>query len=203
VSEEGPIGPTSPTLAPTRAPREVLELYILSKPGGAYDDDVRYIVGLYYETAPPVGVDPFLIGVQMCHETDELSSHWSQEPHRNPAGIGVTGTPGAGVSFPDWPSAVRAHLGRILAYALTDAEANTVQRALIDEGLGWRPLPERYRGIAPVLGALTGRWAADELYDKRIADIANSLLTARRPPPPAETSRGSATGSRASRPRPR
>ena len=177
IPGEDRIGPQSPLLTPARAPRAVFEDYIVGKPNGSYDDnEVRHIVGLYYETAPPVGVDPFLICVQMDHETGHLSSMWADEHHRNPAGIGVTGKEGEGVVFPDWRSAVRAHLGRILAYALTDSQANSIQRALIVEGLRWRPLPEQYRGVAPTLGALTRRWAADENYDKRIADIANALL---------------------------
>ena len=101
---------------------------------------------------------------------------WADEHHRNPAGIGVTGNEGEGVIFPDWRTAVRAHVGRILAYALTESQADSAQRALIAEGLQWHPLPEQYRGIAPRLGGLTRRWAADENYDERIASIANDLL---------------------------
>ena len=88
---------------------------------------------------------------QMIHETGALTSWWSQRPRRNPAGIGVTGqtrpekpATGAwqfdeqagiwkeGVAFPSWKDdSIPAHVGRMLAYALKDSQANDAQRALI------------------------------------------------------------------------
>ena len=49
----------------------------------------------------------------MAEETSHLTSFWSQRPRRNFAGIGVTGQPGAGLSFPDLKTAVHAHTGRL------------------------------------------------------------------------------------------
>ena len=88
---------------------------------------------------------------QLVHETGCLTSWWSQRPRRNPAGIGVTGqkrpeqpATGAwqfdeneqiwreGVAFPTWKDdAIPAHIGRMLAYALRDDQANAAQRELI------------------------------------------------------------------------
>lgn len=145
---------------------------------GAYsDDDVRWITRLYFETAAPAGLNPVLALAQMAEETDNLTSEWSQPPRRNPAGIGVTGEPGKGLSFPNWATAVRAHVGRLLAYAVAPGTETPAQQALIDEALGLRPLPANLRGAAPSLGGLTGKWAADPKYADKLCDHANALLT--------------------------
>ena len=153
---------------------------MLSRSHGRYTDaDVRTIIGLYFETTQAVGLDPLLVVAQMILETGNLTSFWSQRPRRNPAGIGVTGQPGEGVSFPSWQKAVRAHVGRLLAYALRVGQENDAQRRLIEEALTWRPLPARFRGVAPTLEKLSGRWAADREYADKIARIGNEIRAAR------------------------
>jgi hypothetical protein len=166
-------------LAPTRATLAQAQAYLLSQPNGSHSAaEVEEIVRLYFETAEPVGLDPCLVVAQMVHETGFLSSFWSQAPRRNPAGIGVTGEPGAGIAFPSWPVAVRAHIGRLLAYALARVQENDVQRALIEEALAWRPLPDHLRGAAPTLRSLAGTWAADLLYAQKVGNHANRLRAA-------------------------
>jgi len=163
-------------LAPPRATLGQAQHYLLSRPHGGYtDDDARWIARLYFETATPVGLDPLLAVAQLAHETDFLSSFWSQPPRRNPAGLGVTGEPGAGLSFPNWTAAVRAHLGRLLAYALPRGQGTPAQQELIAEALAWRPLPDRLRGCAPTLGGLTGTWGADPTYAPKVRDHANRI----------------------------
>jgi hypothetical protein len=120
----------------------------------------------------------------MLHETGNLTSWWSQRPRRNPVGIGVTGAPGVGLSFPSWQNdAIPAHVGRLLAYALTDARATPQQAGLIATALHWRPLPARTRGSAPTLKPL-GRvhnpsgegWASPgDQYGAKIAEIARAV----------------------------
>ena len=163
-------------LAPPRATLEQIGRHLTAGPTGAYSAaEVRRIARRYVDTARPVGLDPLLVVAQMSLETGNLTSHWSQPPRRNPAGIGVTGQPGAGLSFRDWRSAVRAHVGRLLAYALAIGEEDDAQRRLIDEALGWRPLPDRYRGIAPTLEGLAGTWAVDAGYAAKVRRIANEI----------------------------
>jgi Mannosyl-glycoprotein endo-beta-N-acetylglucosaminidase/N-acetylmuramoyl-L-alanine amidase len=166
-------------LAPPRANLAQVQRHLTARPAGAYTPaDVRRIARRYFDAAVPIGLDPLLAAAQMALETGHLTSHWSQPPRRNPAGIGVTGQPGAGVSFPDWRSAVRAHVGRLLAYALPAGRENDAQRALIEEALGWRPLPDRYRGIAPNLTGLAGTWAVDPEYAGKVRRIANAIQEA-------------------------
>jgi hypothetical protein len=144
--------------------------------------DITTIVETYRDLGEAGGIDWFLALAQMAHETGHITSWWSQRPRRNPAGIGVTGAtqqgmpdqpPGRGWhwdertpiwregwSFPTWDGhAIPAHLGRLLAYALRDEQADPTQLALINYALGYRPLPAHYRGAAPTISGLNGRWA--------------------------------------------
>jgi flagellum-specific peptidoglycan hydrolase FlgJ len=140
--------------------------------------DVTVILGSYLALHRECGVDPLLAVAQMSLETAWLTSYWAARPRRNPAGIGVTGQPGAGVSFPSWQVSTRAHAGRLLAYALPQGTGTTVQRSLIAEALAWRPLADAKRGTGATLGGLARSWAADPQYAVKVARIANQLLNA-------------------------
>ena len=133
------------------------------------------IIPAYWRLCVAVGLDPLLAVAQLAHETGYLSSDWCARPHRNPAGIGVTGEAGAGASFATWADdAIPAHVGRLLAYALVDG--NAVQRACIAQALAVRPLSARYRGIAPTLRGLGGTWAVPGWgYAAKLAAIATAL----------------------------
>lgn len=182
---------------------------------GYVDQDIhRTIIPEYWRVCLEGGIDPLLVVAQLIKETSErwpnlqrspyapLCSYWSQRPHRNPAGIGVTGRwsqeaqPGyaynsdrkryeQGLSFPSWKDdAVPAHVGRLLAYALPLGAENDAQRALIEKALSYRGLPDTMRGSAPTLKPLgkahnhTGQgWASPGTdYGRSIATIANAIL---------------------------
>jgi hypothetical protein len=143
--------------------------------GGYTDANVRGIVKRYVTTATSVGLDPLLVVSQMVLETGNLTSFWSQVPRRNPAGIGVTGEEGKGNTFTSWDKACRAHVGRLLAYALPEGAENAAQRALIREALKVRPLPSDRRGRAPTLAGLAGSWAMDPKYAGKLVRIANEI----------------------------
>ena len=194
-----PYSPESALLAPSppdAAARAVR--FILARPHGEYTEvDIAHtIVPAYFAVCASVGLDAVLLIAQMIHETGNLTSWWSQRPRRNPAGIGVTGRTMAGqprsldwakrddgvwaegVSFESWNgAAIPAHLGRLLAYAVTDAAANDAQRQLIEYAMLIRPLPASYRGVAPTITGLNGRWAVPgKDYGQRIATVANRML---------------------------
>jgi hypothetical protein len=119
-------------LGKPRAAAAQIESYLVGRPHGGYSaSEVREIASQYEKTTQAVGLDPLLVVAQMVLETDNLSSFWSQPPRRNPAGIGVTGEAGAGVSFPSWKAAVAAHVGRLLAYTLAKGAENEKQRRQI------------------------------------------------------------------------
>jgi Mannosyl-glycoprotein endo-beta-N-acetylglucosaminidase len=169
----------SKLLAPARTTAAQAERFLIPKPNGEYTDaDVRFILAQYFMVGPSVGLDPLLAIAQMGLETAFLSSFWAARPRRNPAGIGVTGEPGAGISFPSWKVSVRAHLGRLLAYALPANTGTAAQKALIAEALAFRPLPASKRGSAPTVKGLAKSWAADPAYADKIVNIANAMLKA-------------------------
>lgn len=186
----------SPILARATVPLMTI-LSRFPKPTRHYDaPTVDTILASYDDQATALGIDPLIAIAQMAHETGALTSWWSARPRRNPAGIGVNGleqrdqpTLGAawayddttkrwraGLSFASWEDhAIPAHLGRLLAYALTDAQASEVQRTVIRVALAARPLPASFRGSAPTLAGLNGRWAVGASYADGIARWANRL----------------------------
>jgi hypothetical protein len=170
------VTPASPLLAAPRATAGQAGRFLLGQAHGGYsDDDVRTLVGLYFQTASAAGLDPLLAVAQMSEETEHLTSFWSQPPRRNLAGIGVTGAPGVGLSFPDLPTAVRAHAGRLLAYAVAAGSGTAAQNELITAALAFRPLPDHLRGVAPTLQGLAGTYAADLQYAVKIAAVAERI----------------------------
>jgi len=181
----GAVAPAGPRItvgtkliAPARVAEHKLAAYLLSRPHGVYSDrQIRTISRRYDRIARSVGLDPLLVVAQMVLETGNLTSFWSQPPQRNPAGIGVTGAPGVGISFPNWTVAVQAHVGRLLAYALKAGTENAAQAELVRFALDVRPLPPSRRGVAPTLAGLAGTWATDTNYAKKIARIANEIRT--------------------------
>ena len=178
VTTPGPVTADTSLRAPSRAPAEQAERYLLARAHGGYSDaDVRTIVADYYAAATAVGLDPLLVVAQMVEETGHLTSFWSQPPRRNLAGIGVTGKPGEGLSFPDLQTAVHAHTGRLLAYSLPIGAGNQAQNQLIKEALSFRALPDRLRGAAPTLRGLAGTWAHDPQYADKLAGVANDIRT--------------------------
>jgi hypothetical protein len=173
--------PRSTILAAPRATQAQLRRHLVSRhhahrnPGRYKDSTLADIVQLYVTTCRSIGLDPLVAVSQMELETGHLTSKASQPPRRNPAGIGITGPGVAGVSFPNWSKAVRAHVGRLAAYALPRGQETPAQKALIAEALAVRPLPNSKRGSAARVAGLSRHWAADEHYANKIAGIAKQI----------------------------
>lgn len=187
----------SPILGPASGTAESAIVYLSARASQYEPGGVAEIVTAYRREGGPAGVDWFVALAQLAHETGNLTSWWCARPRRNPAGLGVTGEamiadarPGLdwagpdaaghyrrGLSFARWdPDAVRAHLGRLLAYALPAGAGTLAQRALIDEALGLRPLPAKLRGAARTWGDLDGRWAVPGVgYGERVTARANAM----------------------------
>lgn len=159
--------------------------------------DITTIVQAYARIGSAAGVDWFLALAQCAHETGSLTSWWCARPRRNPAGIAVTGAtlPGSpdyppgrnwawdglvwreGASFAAWDSdAVRAHLGRLLAYALPAGSGTPYQQELIAYALDVRGLSPANRGVALTITDLNGRWAVPGAeYGQRILSLAGRM----------------------------
>jgi hypothetical protein len=166
----------SSLIAPPRATQQQCVAYITKRVHGVYSDlDIASIVRSYFAYAS--GLDPLIAIAQMIKETGNLTSSWSQPPRHNPAGIGVTGAKGVGLSFATWEDAVRAHVGRLLAYALKQGTGSAGQQVMIDHALALRSLPAAYRGAAPTLQGLNTRWAKPGLvYANAIVEIGNAIM---------------------------
>jgi N-acetylmuramoyl-L-alanine amidase-like protein/mannosyl-glycoprotein endo-beta-N-acetylglucosaminidase len=139
------------------------------------DKTLADIINLYVKICKSVGVDPLVAVSQMELETGHLTSKASQPPRRNPAGIGITSASAQGVSFPTWNKAVRAHVGRLAAYAIPKGAGTQAQKALIAEALAVRPLPDSKRGSALRLKGLSHNWAEDRKYAHKIGRIAKEI----------------------------
>jgi flagellum-specific peptidoglycan hydrolase FlgJ len=161
-------------LAPTR--EQVVE-YVLSRPHGEYsDNDVRTIIQYYDEAATDTRLDVIIAIAQMALETGNLSSWWAARPRCNPAGIGVTGEVGKGISFGSWAQSVPAHVGRLLAYALrSSAQMSAKEYELIEIALRWRPLPEAMRGSGPTIALMARSWAADPEYASSLSRVYDDI----------------------------
>lgn len=162
--------------------------------GSAYDPvSVRTIVTTTFDFCAIADI-PGEIGIAQQFVEDSAnidddpglepySSYWALRPHRNPAGIGVTGAPGAGVSFPTWVDGIQAQIGRLLRYFLKDGVGTEAQQALMATAMHWRPLDHDLWGSATMLAHLgavrnpTGKGWADpgDAYGQHIADVANML----------------------------
>jgi hypothetical protein len=197
-------------LSPPRATKEQAIAYIVKRGSTAYTDfDLGVIGGHYWNIAVPAGIDPLLAIAQSIHETSDnghpMSSWWARRPRRNPAGIGVTGNKRttdphdthnfafdgsvepnmwrAGLSFASWELAVKAQVGRLLAFVLPAGQGTATQKELITFALNERPLPASLRGTATTLKLLGARhnptgngWASPGVqYGSRIAAIAREI----------------------------
>lgn len=152
---------------------------IEARENGEYtQSDINLIVRAYDTVCKKVEADPRVPIAQCMHETAFLSSPWAARPHRNPAGIGVTGEPDIGLSFDSWVDhAIPAHVGRLLAYALPAGQGTDSQKALIEEALTVRPLPNKYRGAAKAVKDFgNGIWAVDPKYAAKLAKMCVALF---------------------------
>ncbi len=124
----------------------------------------------YREEAAIEGVNHDIAFCQMCVETAFLRFGGAITPESNNfGGIGATpGTPG-GASFRDARIGVRAHIQHLKAYASTEP----LTQELVNPRFAFVR-----RGIAPLVGQLSGRWDADPLYGDRILAVLRRLYEA-------------------------
>jgi hypothetical protein len=125
---------------------------------------------IYREEAEIEGVNHDIAFCQMCIETGFLRFVKDIEPEQNNfASLGAaasSNTNGAGATFADQRTGVRAHIQQLKAYA---------SNAPLFQPLVAPRFNLVARGIAPVLHQLTGRWAIDPLYDRKILALIRRL----------------------------
>ena len=122
---------------------------------------------LYREEGTTEGVNYDIAFCQMCVETGFLQFGSDIKPGQNNfGGLGDAAGTADGAIFPSARIGVRAHIQHLKAYAST---APLVQ-GLVDPRFRFVA-----RGVAPLVGQLSGRWAADPQYGKKVISLVRRL----------------------------
>ncbi|MCE1200859.1 MAG: glucosaminidase domain-containing protein [Bacteroidia bacterium] len=129
----------------------------------------------YVREAALEGVNYDIAFVQMCLETGFLRFNGDVRASQNNfCGLGATGNGEPGMSFPTLEEGVRAHIQHLKAYATKEPLNNP-------------PVAGRIamvkRGIATDIHQLTGRWATDPHYGKKIDMLLSRIFEGATPEP--------------------
>jgi hypothetical protein len=125
------------------------------------------IATLYREEAAIEGVDYDIAFSQMCLETNFLRFGGAIAPSQNNfASLGAAGSGPEGASFTSARLGVQAHIQHLKAYA---SILPLVQKE-VDPRFQFIP-----RGIAPLIGNLSGRWNIDPSYGDKILAMLRRL----------------------------
>ena len=128
---------------------------------------VEKLVKIYIEEATREGVNHDVAFVQMCHETDFLKYTGVVHPdQKNFCGLGTVNDDTPGEYFETVEKGIRAHIQHLKAYA----SKQELKHELVDNRFYFVQ-----RGIAPVVEELTGRWATDPDYDRKIKKLFKRL----------------------------
>ena len=122
---------------------------------------------LYREEATIEGVNYDVAFSQACVETNFLRFGGDLKASQNNfGGLGDVGGSPEGATFPSARLGVRAHVQQLKAYASLEP--------LVQEQVSPR---FRFvtRGIAPLVGQLSGRWSVDALYGDKIVAVVRRL----------------------------
>ncbi len=122
---------------------------------------------LYREEGGIEGVNYDIAFSQMCVETNFLRFGGDLKASQNNfGGLGDVGGTADAATFPSARIGVRAHIQQLKAYASLEP--------LVQEQVSPR---FRFvtRGIAPLVGQLSGRWSADPLYGDKILAVVRRL----------------------------
>ncbi|MBO9997641.1 MAG: N-acetylmuramoyl-L-alanine amidase [Cyanobacteria bacterium SID2] len=125
------------------------------------------IATLFREEASVEGVNYDIAFAQMCLETDFLRfGKGIGAVQNNFAGLGDAAGSEGGATFASARIGVRAQIQHLKAYASTEP----IVREVVDPRFRFIT-----RGIAPLVGQLSGRWSADLTYGDRILAILRQL----------------------------
>jgi hypothetical protein len=122
---------------------------------------------LYREEASIEGVNYDIAFSQMCVETNFLRFGGDLKPSQNNfGGLGGVGGEADGAAFPSARIGVRGQIQHLKAYASLEPLVQEV----VDPRFSFVT-----RGIAPLVGQLSGRWSADVQYGDRILAVVRRL----------------------------
>ncbi len=128
---------------------------------------IKTLAELYLEEAKLEGVNPDIAFTQMCLETGFLRFNGTVDKHQNNfCGLGAIGNGVKGQVFKNARQGVRAHIQHLKAYASTQ----NLNNKLVDSRFKFVK-----RGSVTNLSGLTGKWATDNKYDKKIRSLLDRL----------------------------
>ena len=134
--------------------------------------DYHYAVKLaqlYIDEASHEGVNPDIAFTQMCLETGFLRFDGTVNPSQNNfCGLGVTSNGVEGLCFEDEQIGIRAHIQHLKAYA----SVSCLNKKLVDSRFHFVK-----RGTVKDISGLTGKWATDKHYDKKIRNLLQRLYS--------------------------
>lgn len=144
-----------------------LSNYLLANNPYLDQDYVEELAELYIEEAKIEGVNHDIAFAQMCHETGFLTfGNQVNERQNNFSGIGATDDGSQGASFSTTAIGIRAQIQHLKAYASRE----DIRQRIVDPRFHLVD-----RGTAPDLFQLTGRWATDSNYAKKVLAHIESL----------------------------
>ena len=160
--------PSDKIMAKGRKSAKQLYNYFASKNPKGDLQRAWILAQLYIEECAYEGVNSDLAFVQMCHETGFLRFGNLVTPDMNNfCGLGSVSKANPGHRFATDREGVRAHVQHLQAYGSTKALNGT----LIDPRYKY----VKPRGKAKTLAGLTGTWAADPNYDRKIYSFMKEL----------------------------
>lgn len=153
-----------------RAGVEQLVSFFMESDPEADESRVRMLAALYLEECAIEGVNWDVAFVQMCLETGFLRfGGLVTDGMNNYCGLGATGPDSRGHTFPDARTGVRAHVQHLKAYGSTEP--------LAEECVDPRFHLVDPRGRSPDVAGLSGTWAADGQYGRKLMDLLEVLHT--------------------------
>lgn len=153
--------PSDKLIAPGRKNAKQLYDYFVSKNPNGDLTRAKRLAQLYVEECAIEGVNSDLAFIQMCHETGFLRFGNLVTPDMNNfCGLGSISKTNPGLRFESDRMGVRAHVQHLQAYGTN----SVLNQTLIDPRYKY-VVP---KGKAPTLAGLTGSWASDPNYDRKI-----------------------------------
>lgn len=169
VAKFGPASfPSDKIIAKGRKSAKQLYNFFISKNPDGDIERAKRLAEIYIEECAIEGVNSDLAFVQMCHETGFLKFGNLVTPDMNNfCGLGSLSKSNPGVRFETERMGVRAHVQHLQAYGSKDK----LKQTLIDPRYKY----VKPRGKSPTLAGLTGTWAVDPNYDKKIYSFMKEL----------------------------
>jgi hypothetical protein len=147
---------------------ERLVAFFLEHNPQADERKVFRLAALYIEESALEGVNSDIAFIQMCLETGFLRfGGLVTEGMNNFCGLGAVGPEQPGLHFPDERIGVRAHIQHLKAYGSSEP--------LVGELVDPRYHLVNPKGKSPDIHGLSGTWAADRGYGRKLADLLERL----------------------------